>query len=38
MNQSWETGASSVYPFNPPGTDLLSVTWSLITLSRPAWK
>lgn len=36
--QSWETGASPAYPFDPPGTGLPSGTWSLKTLSRPASK
>ena len=30
--------ASPVYPFDPLGTGLLSVTWGLQTLSRPALK
>lgn len=36
--QSWETGVSPAYPLDPLGTGLLSVTWSLTTLSKPAWK
>lgn len=36
--QSWEPGVSPVPPFEPLGMGLLSVTWSLITLSKPARK